>query len=125
VCSTALTSSFSAAGVTSPLAAFQPGLDLLGGFHDGVGRRLRRLDHGFQLHPAVAGGRRRDGDQAGDLLMDAAKLAGEIRLRIVDQLHRGMQLGAQLGDPAIDEAPQVVELRGDIGSLGFGMHGFS
>jgi hypothetical protein len=35
-----------------------------------------------------------------------------------------MHLGAQLGDPAIDEAPEIVELRGDIGGLVRCLHSF-
>jgi len=45
--------------------------------------------------------------------MDRGELLREIGLAVVDQLHGGMDLHAQLGDPAIDEFAQVVAFRAD------------
>jgi hypothetical protein len=51
--------------------------------------------------------------------MDGGELLGEIGLAVVDQLHGGMDLHAQFGDPAIDEFAQVVAFRADGGAHEF------
>ena len=45
--------------------------------------------------------------------MNGGELLGEIGLAVVDQLHGGMDLHAQFGDPAIDEFAQVVAFGAD------------
>ncbi|HEY2617858.1 MAG TPA: hypothetical protein VGI78_11005 [Acetobacteraceae bacterium] len=52
----------------------------------------------------------------GDLLVDAGQLRGQVGLAVIDQLHRGVDFHAQLGDAAIDEAAEVVDLRTDAGT---------
>jgi hypothetical protein len=103
-------------------AARHPVLDRLGGFQDGVGGGLRRLHHRFQLDAAVARAGRRRGNELRDLLVDAGDLARQARLAHVVQFHAGVQLGAQLGDPAVEEAAQLrqpgVQLRPQCGAKG-------
>jgi hypothetical protein len=55
----------------------------------------------------------------GDLLVDAGKLRRQVGFAIVDQLHRGVDFHAQLGDPPIDEATEIVDLRADGGAHQF------
>lgn len=51
--------------------------------------------------------------------MDGGELLREIGLAVVHQLHGGMDLHAQFGDPAIDEFAQVVAFRADGGAHEF------
>jgi len=94
-------------------ARLQPVADGFGSSHDLVGCGLGRLNHRLQLDAAVerAGHRRRH--HVGDLVVDARQLGRQVRLAVVHQLNRGVDLHAQLGDAAIDEPAEVVELRAD------------
>jgi hypothetical protein len=100
-------------------AGLEPRADGLGGTHDLVGGVLGGLNHCLQLDTAVVRGRDRWRDHVGDLLMDRGELLGKIGLAVVDELHRGMDLHAQFGDPAIDEFAQVVAFRADGGAHEF------
>ena len=92
------------------LPAVHPAGDRLGRFQDAVGGNLGSLHHRLQLQPAVAAGRRRRRDQAGDLPMDAAELLGQVGFAEVDHLHRAEYLRAQLAEAAVDEAAQHLDL---------------
>jgi hypothetical protein len=50
-----------------------------------------------------------------NLLLDARDLARQARLAHVLQLRGGMQLGAQLGDTPIKEAPQGIQPGVELG----------
>jgi hypothetical protein len=52
----------------------------------------------------------------GDLVVDARQLRRQVGLAVVDQLHRGVDFHAQLGDAPIDEASEIVDLRMDAGA---------
>ena len=94
----------------------QPAGDGFRCLHDLVGGVLGGLHHRLQLDAAVVRRRYRRGDDMGDLLMDARQLRRQIGLTVVDQLHRGVNLHAQLGDAPVDETTELVELRADGGA---------
>jgi hypothetical protein len=77
---------------------------------------LGGLYHRLQFDAAVGYRCHRRGDDMSDLLVDAGKLGRQVGFAVVDQLHRGVDLHAQLGDPPIDKAAQVVDLRADAGA---------
>jgi hypothetical protein len=94
----------------------QPAGDGFRCLHDLVCGVLGGLHHRLQLDAAVVRRRYRRGDDMGDLLMDARQLRRQIGLTVVDQLHRGVNLHAQLGDAPVDETTELVELRADGGA---------
>lgn len=94
----------------------QPVADCLGGLQYLIGGTLRGLHHGFQLDATVLCRGQRRRDDRGDLLVDACELGRKAALAVIDELHRGMDLHAQLSDASIDEAAQFVELGADGGA---------
>jgi Protein of unknown function (DUF1194) len=94
-------------------ARLQPAGDGFRCRHDLVGGVLGGLHHRLQLGAAVVRRRYRHGDDMGDQLMDASQLRRQIGLTVVDQLHRGVNLHAQLGDAPVDETAELVDLRTD------------
>jgi len=69
------------------------------------------------VEAAGAGFERRSGDDAADLLLDAGKLAGQVRLAEVEQFARYQlrDFHRQLGDPAIHELPQPADGDAELG----------
>jgi hypothetical protein len=77
---------------------------------------LGGLHHRLEFDTAVVCRHRRRGDDVGDLLVDARQLRGQVGLAEIDQLHCGVDFHAQLGDAAIDEAAEVIDLHTDAGT---------
>jgi Protein of unknown function (DUF1194) len=94
----------------------QPATDGFRCLHDLVGGVLGGVHNRLQLDAAVVGRRRRLGDDMGDLFVDTRQLGGQVDLAVVDQLHGGVDLHAQLGNAPVEETAEIVDLRVDAGA---------
>ncbi len=88
--------------------------DGLGGFHDLVGGGFGGLHYGFQLQAAIAAGFGGAGEHAAHFLLHLAELVGEVGFGEAEELGGGMDFGAELGDAAVQEAPEVGEGGGEF-----------